>query len=178
MNTLIVNLLAGPGAGKSTFAAALFAELKFYGTDVELAPEYAKDLVWEKRHKTFEDQIYMFGKQYHRINRLIGQVEVIVTDSPILLTPIYDGLKRKTLEKLVLEEFNKNRNYNIFLNRKKKYVEKGRNETEEQAKEVDKRIKKFLNDNDISYQELDGTKEHVKHAARVVFEKIGVSNTF
>ena len=178
MDTLIVNLLAGPGAGKSTFAAALFAELKFYGTDVELAPEYAKDLVWEKRYKTFEDQIYMFGKQFHRINRLIGQVEVIVTDSPILLTPIYDGLKRKTLEKLVFEEFRKNRNYNIFLNRKKKYTEKGRNQTEDQAKDVDRRIKDLLQDNEIPFEELDGTRENVLHAARVVFEKIGVSNSF
>lgn len=35
-NTLIVNLFAGAGAGKSTFSASLFAELKKRGVDKEL----------------------------------------------------------------------------------------------------------------------------------------------
>lgn len=176
--TLVVNLLAGPGSGKSTMCASIFGELKFYGIDCEVAPEYAKDLVWEKRHKTFENQIYLFGKQHHRIYRLIGEVSVVITDSPILLTPIYDIDKRETLKQLALEEFRKCHNYNIFVERRKVYNPNGRNQTEDEARVIDTRIKDFLKENDIPFQELEGTKENVKHAVRVILEQIGITNSF
>jgi len=118
--TIVVNLLAGPGAGKSTLAAALFSKLKWCGIECELAAEYAKDLVWEKRDKTFENQVYIFGKQHHRIFRLLGQVQVVITDSPLLLTPIYDGEKRSTLKQLVFEETNKCNNLKKRLCSKRK----------------------------------------------------------
>jgi nicotinamide riboside kinase len=160
-NTLVVNLLGGPGSGKSTTAANVFAHLKWQDVNCEMAAEYAKDLVWEHRHKTFENQIYMFGKQHHRIYRLIGQVDVVITDSPIILTPIYDLDRRETLKKLVLEEFNRVHNFNIFLNRRKKYQPKGRNQNEDQAKEKDREIKSFLEDNGIPYIQIDGANESV-----------------
>ena len=43
--TLIVNLLAGSGAGKSTNAARLFAMLKDRGIETELVTEYVKDML-------------------------------------------------------------------------------------------------------------------------------------
>ena len=176
--TLIVNLLAGPGSGKSTMAAAIFSELKYLGVDCELAPEYAKDLTWEKRHKTFENQIYLFGKQHHRIYRLVGQVDVVITDSPILLTPIYDGEGRSELRQLVLSEYKKVQNYNVFVKRKKDFNPNGRNHTENEAIEIDKTIKFFLKNYNIPFQELDGTKESVQHVIRVIYEQKGWSNTF
>jgi len=155
--TLVVNLLAGPGAGKSTMAAALFARLKWLGVDCELAAEYAKDLVWEKRDKTFENQVYIFGKQHHRIFRLLGQVEVVITDSPLLLTPIYDGEKRETLKKLVFEESNKCNNLNILVTRRKDYNPNGRLHTESHAHRVDGTVKNFLVKNRIPFKEIVGT---------------------
>jgi len=92
---------------------------------------------------------------------VVGQVDVIVTDSPILLTPIYDLERRESLKQLMLEEFNKVHNFNVFLKRKKKYQPKGRNQNEEQAKEKDREIKTFLEDNKIPYVEIDGTNENV-----------------
>lgn len=47
-NTLLVNLYAGPGAGKSTGAAYIFAKLKMAGVDCEYVSEYAKDRVWQE----------------------------------------------------------------------------------------------------------------------------------
>lgn len=123
----------------------------------ELAAEFAKDLTWEKRHKTLDDQIYIFGKQYHRIYRLLEEVDVIITDSPILLTPIYDKYHRESLKILALEEHNKLNNLNVFLQRKKKYNLKGRNQSEKQAVEIDKKIKNFLEEYNISFIIQEGT---------------------
>jgi hypothetical protein len=154
--TLLVNLYGGPGSGKSTTAAGVFFDLKNAGINTELAAEFAKDLTWEKRHHTLEDQIYIFGKQYHRIFRLWGKVDVIVTDSPILLTPIYDIEKRPTLKKLVMEEHEKLWTYNVFLKRKKGYNPKGRNQTEAEAKKIDFTILDMLNDCNVAYEVCEG----------------------
>ena len=155
--TLVINLMAGPGAGKSTMAAALFAQLKWKGIDCELAAEYAKDLVWEKRDKTFENQVYIFGKQHNRLFRLLGQVEVVITDSPLLLTPIYDGQKRETLKQLVFEEVNRCNNLNIFVVRRKDYNPNGRKHTKSQADIIDGTVKNFLKENNIPFVEVEGT---------------------
>ena len=61
-NTIVVNLFGGPGSGKSTFMANLFYHLKCRGVEVEMAPEFAKDLVWEERVQYFDEQIYIFAK--------------------------------------------------------------------------------------------------------------------
>lgn len=157
--TLVVNLFAGPGAGKSTTAAGVFFELKSRGVNCELAAEYAKDLCWEERHKTFQDQIYIFGKQYHRIHRLLGQVQCVITDSPILLTPVYDGEKRASLETLVVEEHKKMWTYNAFLKRKKVFNPKGRNHSLNESQALDCLIADMLYKHGIAYETFEGTPE-------------------
>ena len=44
-HTIVVNLIGGPGSGKSTTAAGLFYNLKKLGINCEMALEYAKDKV-------------------------------------------------------------------------------------------------------------------------------------
>lgn len=51
MKTLVVNLFAGPGAGKTTCAWEIAAELKKLGVHTEYVPEYAKELVWDEDYK-------------------------------------------------------------------------------------------------------------------------------
>ena len=79
---LVVNLFAPPGSGKSTMAAHIFAKLKQANINCELVTEFAKDLTWENRQNTLENQLYVFAEQHHRVNRLKKQVDVVITDSP------------------------------------------------------------------------------------------------
>lgn len=139
-------------------SATVFSELKWRGIESELVTEFAKDLVWEKRHFTFANQVYMFGEQHHRIFRLLGQVNVVVVDSPILLTPIYDLKQRPELETLAVNEFNSTNNYNIFLKRVKDYNPNGRNQTREQAVEKDEEVLRLLNKHNIPFQVFSATK--------------------
>jgi nicotinamide riboside kinase len=156
--TKIVNFLGGAGSGKSTGAAALFAELKKRGVNVELASEYAKDLVWEDRLATLGDQIYVFGHQHHRLHRLMGKVDIVITDSPLLLSSVYNPTsddRGRALDALVTSVFKHFDNINFLLRRTMPYQKTGRIQTEKEAVEVDKRILTLLETQNIPYIAID-----------------------
>lgn len=150
-DALVINLIGGPGSGKSTIAAGLFYELKKKGYLCELVTEYAKDKVWEESYKTLDDQIYVFGKQFHRMFRVKDKVDVIITDSPLPLSIIYDKGESKYFHKLVIEQYNNFKNIMVFVDRETKYENEGRMQTEDEARMIDERIKHVLNLHDINY---------------------------
>lgn len=173
--TKIINFFAGPGAGKSTLAAGLFYELKMLGCNAELAPEYAKDLTWERRHDTLKVQPYIFGKQYNRIARLIGKVDVIVTDCPLILCIMYSGKNfPPSFSQSILDLFNQFENVNYFVNRKKDYNPAGRNQTEEEAKAIDQELANLLNDNKVPYKIVNGTPGGLRTISTEVLSILGI----
>jgi len=155
MKTVVINLFGGPGCGKSTIAAELFAILKKQGYEVELVTEYAKDKVWEESYKTLENQIYVFAKQLHRMWRLKDKVQFIITDSPLLLSIIYDKDNNEDLKNLIISRFNSFDNINFIINRSTVYNQNGRYQNEEQANEIDKQIKELLVSHHILFQTED-----------------------
>lgn len=143
--TLVVNFYGGPGVGKSTMAAGVFSALKQKGINTELVREYAKDVVWEGRSHILSNQIYIFAKQLKRQSDLSGKVDVIITDSPLLLSLIYGENYSECFKNLVREEFTKFNNMNIFIRRAKEYNQAGRVQTLEEAQTIDGRIFTMLN---------------------------------
>jgi len=157
MSTLIVNLFAGPGAGKSTIAAHLFALLKWENIECELVREYAKDIVWEESYKILENQTYVFGTQLHRMHILKDKVDVIITDAPLLNSVLYyAGQFNHQFSEYVETINNSLWNLNYFVKRMKPYHPKGRYHTEEQSLELDKEIKKLLTRCGQEYKEIVG----------------------
>ena len=177
---LIINFFSGPGAGKSTTAAALFTLLKLHqGIECELVTEYAKDLVWEERHHTLNNQNYVFSQQHHRIWRVAQKVDIVITDSPFLLGNIYN--RENTTDKFkahVLEEFNSYNNLNFFIERKKRYVELGRNRTESEAKKIDAFIKGYLSENNVYFYPITGDLEGINVALLTVLKELGKRQGF
>lgn len=180
----VVNFFAGPGAGKSTTAAALFTLLKLHGgIQCELVTEFAKDLVWEERFHTFENQFYLFAKQQHRVWRVSDKVDFTITDSPILLSNIYGKHYNRycandSFYDYVLTEFNRYNNINFFIERKKKYAEYGRNESEDEAKIVDKKIKDYLHDNGIEYISINGDMAGINTALDTILKLTDINKKF
>ena len=172
-STLLVNLYAGPGAGKSTGAAYIFAKLKMAGVDCEYVSEYAKDRVWQDDQFPLQHcQLYVTGKQCLKIYRLLGKVDVIVTDSPIAVGAMYTT--EKPYQDVCLYEAKKYKNtYNLFVNRFKPYNQNGRNQTEEEAKEIDRKIKAFLTDNNLEFKEINGTEEGYNAIVKDIIERLG-----
>jgi len=154
-------MFGGPGSGKSTMAASVFAELKWLGIDCEYVSEYAKDKVWEESYHVLNCQPLVLGKQLSRIFRLNGKVEVVVTDSPILLSPIYDKYRSKAFLAHVVEQFSMYNNYNIFLKRVKKYNPNGRMQTLSEAEKLDLRIREMLICTDTPFVLYNGERKSV-----------------
>ena len=148
--TLVVNLFGGPGCGKSTLMAGIFYELKTRGYDCEMVTEFMKDLVWEKRDETFKDELYIFAKQNHRLFRVNGKVDIIITDRPLLLTCVYN-IDDQPLRNMCLTTFNKYRNKNFLIKRSTEYQQNGRNQNEDDAILIDNMTKILMDTNKIDY---------------------------
>lgn len=133
---LVVNIFAGPGAGKSTLAADVFARLKAGGANAELVTEFAKDLVWEGMTDALDCQLYVTGVQAWRIRRLLRRADVVVTDSPVLLGAVYarePGQAEACREEFRVERFR----YDVLLDRKMKFDPRGRRHTEAESRRLD-----------------------------------------
>jgi len=171
--TIVVNLFGGPGTGKSTLASQIFTELKWKGVSVELVTEFAKDLVWEDRANALADQLYILGKQHHRIHRLMDKVDVIITDSPLLLSLIYGEDKMPlSFGPLVYDVFNYYDNMNYFLKRFKEYDPKGRYQNEDEAKELDEKIRGVLEGHGIRFEEIYSKKSGGQAIVHQILERL------
>jgi len=155
MNNVVINLIGGPCSGKSTIASGVFYELKKRGINCEMALEFAKDKVWEESFKTMDDQIYIFGKQFHKIWRLKDKVNVIITDSPLLISIHYNKDKSKYFDKFVIEQYNRFNNKLYFIERNNdNYQKEGRLQTFDEAKVIDNDIRNILNKWNVDYTSI------------------------
>lgn len=151
METLVVNLYGGPSTGKSTTCAGVFFELKSSGLNCEMSLEWAKEKVWAQEEVTLANQLYVFGKQFHRIWRLLDKVDVIITDAPLLNSILYYQGDNEHFPRMVFEEHQKLNNFNVFLERVKPFNPSGRLQDEEQSKGLDVRIRGILDYLDQDY---------------------------
>jgi adenylate kinase family enzyme len=159
--TKVINLFGPPGTGKSTTAADTFAKFKWHNKSCELIGEYAKQLVWEGRTKILSDnQVYVTAKQNLSVSRLIGKVEYILTDSPILLGLVYfDNKKHLELANLIKRLYSDYDNLNILLRRTKPYHKEGRYQTEEESNNLAGSIENLLIENQLDYITIDADED-------------------
>jgi hypothetical protein len=152
LKTFVISLYGGPGCGKSTLAAELFAEYKKRGRSVELVHEWVKGWAWRGTPpKDHVDALYILAKQARAEATVYGKVETIITDSPLGLCPVYEQLYNPASSLIettfrLLEQENRLRGLegiNIFVTRCHKYVNEGRFEEESTAKKVDDMCKEL-----------------------------------
>lgn len=151
--TKLINLYGGPGTGKSTSAAYLFAKLKMLGVNAELVQEYAKEWAWDGRPISPIDQFHITREQLARETRLYGKVDVLVTDSPILLGAFYCRKYGSDSAYVAMQELVSNARrsardrgcelLDVWLTRSKPYNPAGRYQDEAGAKQVDAELLPF-----------------------------------
>lgn len=159
LDLMVINLFGGPGTGKSTTAAYLFAKYKSGGINTEYVQEFAKDKTWEENETALKCQPYIAGKQFWRLARLRGKVDIAITDSPLLTSLLYPTFGvNSDWEKGIVNQFNLFDNVNIFLVRNTDvhpYNPKGRSQTEAEAKSIDVLTKNMLNKYDIPFYTVE-----------------------
>ena len=158
--TVIVNLYGAPGAGKSTGSAYIFGQLKMNNISVELVREFVKDKIYEKSEGVFNDQVYILGKQHFRQTNVKGNVDVIITDCPLIIQAYYTDKYKfpyaDELRQLVLKLYSLENNINYFVNRDKPYNPDGRFQTEADSDSISGNLKEYLDNLGIEYKEING----------------------
>lgn len=175
--TKVINLFAGSGTGKSTLAMSLTAYLKLKSVHAEYVDEYMKKLAWEKRKPEKFDQISILGQQAKREGLLYEKVDYIFTDSPLLMIPFYENyLTGKQIVEPTVFNFMKDAEdqgvtyHNFWLERIETFDTKGRFENKEQAMNIDKSMREWLESRGVTL--IDLPKDHNKRM-QIVLEYLG-----
>ena len=155
--SIVVNLLSGPGCGKSTVAAKVFSMLKEKGFSAELVTEYVKDIVYDDNTGELLDQLLISAQQNHRLQRLDKKVNFIICDASLLNGVVYNqfyDIVDPALDAILLDRFNQYDNENFFLPRVHNYSQQGRTQTYDEAVELDCLFEYYLHDNSIPFHDL------------------------
>jgi len=141
----VISFYGGPGSGKSTMAATVFAELKRQRVNVELITEVAKELSYERRMDLLGYQDAILARQIRKMTIPYGHVDVIVTDSPILMSHVYASKDYpECFYDWVDHAYNSFENIDIFLDRVVPFSEEGRHHNEEEAGIISSFMKKTV----------------------------------
>lgn len=154
----VVNFFGGPGCGKSTCAAKLYSELKQMGICAEMVTEYDQGHGLGAPRERARGSLYMFAKQAGRLRRLQGQVDVVITDAPLLMQLIFQrrlGAPQALLD-LTRHEARQFDCWNYFLRRVKPFDQRGRVEDEATARSMDRDILQLLVDERVEFNVVDG----------------------
>lgn len=160
---IVINLFGAPGAGKSTTAAGLFALMKLKKYKVELVTGHAKDLTYSESFKELSNQLKVFGEQNYRMHRLVGSVDFIVTDSPLLNSLVYGDETSDNFKGLVVEKYNEYQNFDVFLHRVKEYAPYGRTQSVHESDLLGYKIINILKEQSPIYQSVDGDADAPKN---------------
>lgn len=159
--TKVINIIGGPGCEKSLFTAAIILYLHVHHKTVELIPDYAKSLVWQKDYEALRNQYKIAQQQFHMLELLDGQVQFLVTESSLPQVLYYNEFYPDNIcdvgktRKQILDWYKQHNNVNIMVERsERKYIHTGRFQDEEQAKEVDRGMRALLRREGIAYTAL------------------------
>jgi hypothetical protein len=159
--TKVINIIGGPGCDKSLFTSAIILYLNLHNKSVELIPDFAKTLVWQKDYEALKNQYHIAQQQFRMLELLDGQVQYLVTECSLPQVLYYnahhpdnicDIAKTRTQ---ILAWYKQHNNVNILAERgEKKYVHTGRFQDENQAREIDRGLRELLRHEGLSFTSL------------------------
>jgi hypothetical protein len=162
--TTIVNLIGGPGIGKSTCASYLTSQLSMRGSKCEYVQEWVKNWAYEKRPIQWYDQFYITAQQFNSEVKYYGLVDYVVTDSPYLLGAYYakysnnfiieDSIINLIYEFMYQMTKSGHKYINVILERQVPYNYVGRYQSESEAIAIDSYLEELITQGFFNYQTL------------------------
>ncbi len=159
--TKVINIIGGPGCGKSMFSAAIVLFLYLHGKTVETIPDHAKALVWQRNYEVLKNQYFIAQRQFEMLNLLDGQVQFLMTESALPQSLYYNETYEPNIcdvaktRSQILEWHRLHDNINILVERgDKRYVRAGRFQEEEQACAIDRGLRELMDREGIPYTTL------------------------
>ena len=147
-----INLFGGPGVGKSIKAAEIYVD-----GGCELVQEFVKPRAFRGELVKGWECVTTFGCQLKREIELLPYTD-IVTDSPLLLQAIYalfnDCPVAAELVDMAMKFDEDHPCDNFLVERVIPYTSLGRFQNEEEAIEIDKKIKTVLDELEIKYVKI------------------------
>jgi predicted ATP-dependent serine protease len=175
MKDCVVNVFGGPGIGKSTLAAQIYTELKKRHINIEYIPEFPKELVYEERLLTLQDQIYVFAHQHHKIWTAARHNQLVVTDSPIILSTVYNPETSTNFRALILEMHNKFNSMNIVLKRNPEtFSNVGRVHSLTESISIDRRIVDILTEEGIDFAQFDPVNDNLPALLELIIQEFNL----
>jgi hypothetical protein len=175
--TKVINVIGGPGCDKSLFSAAIVLFLNLHGKSVEIIPDFAKSLVWQRNFEVLKNQYFIAQRQYEMLNLLDGQVQFLITECSLPQVLYYNENYAENIcdvEKTraqIVEWYKQHNNINIFVDRgEKKYVRTGRFQDEDQARSIDRGMRALLVREEIPYTSLNPDVEEINAFAASLLE--------
>lgn len=160
---IVVNLYGAPGSGKSTIQADIFRRLKQKGYNAEMMTEYAKLLTWESRADALACQPLIFGKNFYEMTIYAKSVDVLVLDSPLLLSALYgrsSAILHPTAFSDAVAAFSAQfTTMDYLLERTTVYDPKGRRQDALESERVHRECVEMLDHYNINYSVLPGNNE-------------------
>lgn len=158
MKTVYLNVLGGPGTGKSIITAELYAKLKRRMVLAEMVQEVVKWKIYEGVVDV-DDQLSLTKEQAEKLKFLKGKVEVAIGDGNLITNAFYNwsvnhNSDKAEVRKVIDEAMNLLKNHlNIFLVRDPgaEFESKNRFQSRAEAAEVDSSYLSFLKANNYPY---------------------------
>jgi nicotinamide riboside kinase len=156
----VINFFGSPGVGKTTSTMELTSMLKKSQVDAEASLEVVKEYIHSNSEHLLSYQNYIFAQQERqiRIFKDSNEVEIAVTDAPLLHSAFYaPDTYPVFFKELVFEIFQGYENVNFFINRKHEYSHQGRIHDEDKSDLISRKLRAFLINHSIDFVEIDST---------------------
>lgn len=160
--TKVINIIGGPGCGKSLFTSAIVLNFHLRGKTVETVPDHAKSLVWQHHYEGLRNQYALAQDQFNMLSVMDGQVQFLVTECSLPQLMFYNETYADNIcdvgktHQQILDWYGQFNNVNVLVKRNpdRRYARAGRLQDENQAMEADQAIKDMLDREGIAYTEL------------------------